>query len=288
MLPLKFRQKISQADQFYSCRWFRYLRGCGRSLSSFRLEPFRALGVLVVMGVFFSFMPVEAAIGYSSLSELIQQYEREGRSLRVGIYIGTFDPPHLGHTQVAKSAIQQGLVDVILWIPNDNAHHKPQATPFYLRYEMSRRLVESEPRIFLPDQTQGPARSGRFVHDSLDQVDRLGRVRWFGLLGTDVLEKALEIYQDQIHWMGRAEQFLVNLREGHVVKFMPEDIHGKKVSSFHSQDGGLSSTAIRNWVKEGQLHQLQLHLSSEVAALVTAYQLWHPQRRSCRLVWLRP
>jgi len=233
-------------------------------------------------------MPVEAAIGYSSLSELIQQYEREGRSLRVGIYIGTFDPPHLGHTQVAKSAIQQGLVDVILWIPNDNAHHKPQATPFYLRYEMSRRLVESEPRIFLPDQTQGPARSGRFVHDSLDQVDRLGRVRWFGLLGTDVLEKALEIYQDQIHWMGRAEQFLVNLREGHLVKFMPEDIHGKKVSSFHSQDGGLSSTAIRNWVKEGQLHQLQLHLSSEVAALVTAYQLWHPQRRSCRLVWLRP
>jgi nicotinate-nucleotide adenylyltransferase len=36
---------------------------------------------------------------------------------RVGLFMGSFDPPHKGHLEVAKKAIRDGLVDEVLIVP---------------------------------------------------------------------------------------------------------------------------------------------------------------------------
>ena len=44
---------------------------------------------------------------------------------RVGIFGGTFDPPHRGHVAVAEACLAQAGLDEIWWIPNRQSPHKP-------------------------------------------------------------------------------------------------------------------------------------------------------------------
>jgi len=46
---------------------------------------------------------------------------------RVGIFGGTFDPPHRGHLQVALSACDELNLDRLLWIPAGTPPHKQQS-----------------------------------------------------------------------------------------------------------------------------------------------------------------
>ena len=43
---------------------------------------------------------------------------------RVGIFGGTFDPPHRGHLQVARAACDELKLDRLLWIPAGTPPHK--------------------------------------------------------------------------------------------------------------------------------------------------------------------
>ncbi len=60
---------------------------------------------------------------------------------RVGILGGTFDPPHLGHLKVARSVIDQGLVDTVWFLPCWKHAFGKEPTPFYHRAAMCYLLV---------------------------------------------------------------------------------------------------------------------------------------------------
>lgn len=48
----------------------------------------------------------------------------EGVPLRIGVFGGAFDPPHLGHTALAQSAITQLCLQRLVVIPTGHAWHK--------------------------------------------------------------------------------------------------------------------------------------------------------------------
>ncbi len=57
---------------------------------------------------------------------------------RVGVFGGTFDPPHRGHVEVVGDAAEALALDEVLWIPAARSPHKPDAplTDAALRAEM--------------------------------------------------------------------------------------------------------------------------------------------------------
>ncbi len=65
---------------------------------------------------------------------------KEDRAVRLGVFGGTFDPPHIGHVSVAKELQESGALDEILWIPAGIPPHKPASLPTdaELRMEMVR------------------------------------------------------------------------------------------------------------------------------------------------------
>jgi len=46
--------------------------------------------------------------------------------LKIGVFGGTFDPPHLGHLILADEALNQLDLEIVLWIPASNPPHKPK------------------------------------------------------------------------------------------------------------------------------------------------------------------
>ena len=73
---------------------------------------------------------------------------------RIGIFGGTFNPPHIGHIQAAKAAAQELELDRVLLIPSCLTPHKsiPDGSPSaQQRLEMLRMAVQGEPQLAVSD-----------------------------------------------------------------------------------------------------------------------------------------
>jgi nicotinate-nucleotide adenylyltransferase len=70
---------------------------------------------------------------------------------RVGLFGGTFDPPHLGHTVLAAEALEQLHLSRLLWVLTPDPPHKPDRpiTPVAHRLEMVLRALEPYPEFEL-------------------------------------------------------------------------------------------------------------------------------------------
>lgn len=63
--------------------------------------------------------------------------------MRIAFLGGTFDPPHLGHTAMARRALEHNLTDLVLFVPSWAPPHKKdsQVTSFFHRMAMLKLAV---------------------------------------------------------------------------------------------------------------------------------------------------
>lgn len=57
--------------------------------------------------------------------------------MRVGLFFGSFDPPHIGHVNVVMGAINSSQVGRVLVIPAYQNLWKESSSKFSYRYAMS-------------------------------------------------------------------------------------------------------------------------------------------------------
>jgi len=70
-----------------------------------------------------------------------------GLKMRVGIFGGTFDPPHLGHLILAAEASSQMKLDKLLWVLTPDPPHKrdQHLTPIEIRFELVKLSLRDDP-----------------------------------------------------------------------------------------------------------------------------------------------
>lgn len=55
---------------------------------------------------------------------------------RIGILLGSFDPPHIGHINMAIQALNKGLVDHVVFVPTKQNPWKENSTNWFTRCNM--------------------------------------------------------------------------------------------------------------------------------------------------------
>lgn len=91
--------------------------------------------------------------------------------MRIGIFGGTFDPPHLGHLILAAEAIDQVHLDRMLWVLTPDPPHKQSQmiSPADERMAMTKAMVACSPGFEFSDiefRRPGP-------HYALDTVNAI-------------------------------------------------------------------------------------------------------------------
>ena len=73
--------------------------------------------------------------------------------MRIGVFGGTFDPPHVGHQVVASDACQALELDRVLWIPSAVPPHKLHTVraPAETRLALVRAAIDGDPRFEADD-----------------------------------------------------------------------------------------------------------------------------------------
>ena len=106
---------------------------------------------------------------------------------RIGIYGGTFSPPHVGHVQAARAFMEQMWLDYLLVIPTAQPPHKEMelCVDAAHRLEMCRLAFDDMEGVIVSDLEM--RREGKsYTVDTLRELyDPEGRL--FLLMGTDML-----------------------------------------------------------------------------------------------------
>ena len=108
---------------------------------------------------------------------------------RIGIYGGTFNPPHIGHTRAALEAVRTLRLDKLLVIPDRIAPHKeiPEGSPSpEQRLEMLRLAIGGESAVEVSDMEL--RREGKsYSYETVEQIRTLyPEAELILLIGTDM------------------------------------------------------------------------------------------------------
>lgn len=110
-------------------------------------------------------------------------------SLRLGLFGGTFDPPHLGHLVVAQDAMEHLELDRLLFVPAGIPPHREDGSfsPSPLRLQMVEAALEGNPLLGVTEVELG--RDGpSYTVDTLRHFRELHpQGELFFLLGADQL-----------------------------------------------------------------------------------------------------
>ena len=176
--------------------------------------------------------------------------------MRICLFGGTFDPPHIGHLLVAQTVCEAERFDKILFIPAYQTPNKIDVTPVENRLDMLKIAVEGNPNFEISDMEL--KRKGiSYTIDTIKMIKKeqgLNKKDLFYLIGSDSL---LEFHK----WKEPKEilnecQVIVAIRPG----FRPSDIpawilHNIQFANIPRFE--ISSTNIRHrWVENKTIRYL--------------------------------
>jgi cytidyltransferase-like protein len=187
---------------------------------------------------------------------------------RLGYYIGSFDPIHLGHQNVINQALKSGYVDYVLIYPAPGGDQFKNRSDLAVRQKLIASLYEYHPHVLITYWTPKELQNKFFAF----AVD-LGII---GIIGSDVVTETLmgpdkelsekyrsvfmrgiplkeKHYQDTVGALIalKADSFLVALRGDVDLSHLENHICDRPIRAF-IQSKSISSTEVRNAIQNQQ------------------------------------
>ena len=186
--------------------------------------------------------------------------------MRLALFGGSFDPPHIGHLLAAGDACDQLALDRIVFIPAATQPLKAGRTVATAeqRLAMVRLLVANDPRFEVSafEVEQGGL---SFTVNTLAHFARLQPAReLFLLLGADVLESFGQ-WKEPGRILQLARLVLLERRRDEASS-LPPDLEGANVMRLQTRRIDISSTEIRERVRVGK--PIRGFVTDDVAALI--------------------
>lgn len=168
--------------------------------------------------------------------------------MRIGIFGGTFDPPHIGHLIVASDACAALRLDRLLLVPAALPPHKRGrvSTPAEQRLAMVRAAVEDDPRLEVDDLEVRREGASYSVDTLREMRARHPEAELFFLIGMDQMREFHSWREPQE--VARLARLSVVAREGEAEH--PESPFPYRV--VHVTRIDLSATEIRRRVRAGE------------------------------------
>lgn len=193
------------------------------------------------------------------------------RPVRIGIYSGSFDPPHVGHSNSMKLALKKGLEYVVM-IPNGRTAHKPGASPFETRLEMCQIVTDGDSQILVPTKV---ARQPEVIEDTMAAVRaKVPNAVFVGMIGSDVADLMSGKQPGYIAEQNRA--WTDGIHEWYVKARVPnyttaKKLLGKPAKVISGASDDISSTQI----KSTAIHKFQM-LKNLVGEKLALWLQTHP------------
>lgn len=165
----------------------------------------------------------------------------------VGVFFGSFDPPHIGHVNIVTAALNSGIVDKVIVVPAYKSVWKNTETKWEYRLTMAKETFDNIPGVVV-DGIEYRIANG----EPLPTYKTIEAIK--EIYGEFIIVTSAETYKEIPRWQHGEEilkdnKFLVV----DVAHFNSEDIPHDEVKVIYAPDITICSTAIRKWVGDGRI-----------------------------------
>lgn len=194
---------------------------------------------------------------------------------RIGIYGGSFSPPHNGHICAARQFLDALSLDELIIMPSHISPHKetdPTLTS-QNRYEMAKLAFASLPRVVVSDYEIQKGDISYTAH-TLSHFASQGEL--FFLCGTDMFLTLSKWYRPDVIFQNATivlasreigkEQEILAAKEAYETEF------GARIVILQNQVLVLSSTEVRQALKQGQ--DVSRYLPQNVEVYIREHNLY--------------
>jgi nicotinate-nucleotide adenylyltransferase len=195
---------------------------------------------------------------------------------KILLYPGAFNPPHLGHESLIKTALEKVPFDEVWIMPSGNRKDKTIATSFADRRALGQLFVESVQRkvsaaikLITSEIEEGNTKSTpELIHELIGKLEAQPDMEMTQLIGMDGLEFLARKYGPDLEKGG---QYLAVERNGYRLE---AEINPSKVIFLEDKDQlGLASTQVRELAKNGDPKYKEL-VSASIADYIEQHRLY--------------
>lgn len=184
--------------------------------------------------------------------------------MKIGLFGGTFDPPHRGHELVAASLIDKGYLDEVWFVP---VFKHPWADRLNKKFSAYKHRVAMLEQILEPDQRLVHFRRVSYTFDTLEYFSKKHPEHdFFWVMGSEYLPKFADFLKDHPGLLDYP--FLIYPRAGYPLEPLCPNMHMPQgVPTVEA-----SSTQIRELISQGKFADEHLHQA--VAAYIKEVKLY--------------
>jgi len=167
---------------------------------------------------------------------------------KLGIYTGTFDPPHMAHQAIVDTILLNDLVDEIYVVPDDKTPFKPNKSSIDHRMNMVKILFKDNKKVkFLTEVMQNEIKSGE-MWNVMETIRKYNPKKTISIvMGADVFAKYTKFHSS----FSDKNFSLIIVKRGDEVK-IPSNFEGQTIKQIVLNLDDVSSTKIRDEIKNGE------------------------------------
>ena len=181
---------------------------------------------------------------------------------RIGIMGGTFNPVHMAHLLLAEHALEQFALDKIMFLPSRQPAYKAKADllPDNIRLELLKLAIAEHPDFYVSDLEL--KRDGNtYTADTMLELKQLQPdTEFYFIVGGDSLFKfehwhRPDIILENAHLLATTRGTDNRTAQAELIRQKAEELNqkfGADIQVFHTPLMEISSTDIRNRLKEGR------------------------------------
>lgn len=194
--------------------------------------------------------------------------------MKIGIFGGSFNPPHNMHEQIAEELIEKHYVDRIIFVPTGNQYeYKNNLLPDKTRYELVKCLIKNHQNFIVSDYEM--KQKVVYTYETLDYFQKeFPKDQIYFICGADNLS-----YVDKwknAEYLLKTYPFLVIKRETDSIEEIMSKLkkYQKTVILTKIKPQDISSTEIREYLKNGNVEKAKKYLKKEVLDYIQKNHLY--------------
>lgn len=197
--------------------------------------------------------------------------------MRIGIYGGSFNPPHNMHLKMATELIRQNLVDKVIFVPTGSKYPKFGLASDMDRFEMIKLMIDGNPNLEVSDYEL--KESQIYTYKTLDYFKNYyPNCEIYFILGSDLL-KDFKTWRNYEYILANFK-ILVTLRDTDKKEDLEkiELPNRENIVYTNIKLSSLSSTEIREKVEKDDIAFLKQNLDPEILSYIRKNNLYREDK----------
>ena len=191
--------------------------------------------------------------------------------MRIGIFGGSFNPPHKMHESIAKQLVERDLIDKVIFVPTSNFYPKAGLISDEQRYEMLKLMTEGKEEYDISKYEFGRL---TYTYQTLEYFkhDNPGDEIYF-ICGSDNLEY-IDTWREYEKILGDYKLLVIPRNHDMEELLNKYSKYRGNIIVAELENNYLSSTLVRDYLKEKDYEKVKEYINENVLNYIIKNNLY--------------